>query len=500
MDPYTTFPIGIVANGSNFSNNGIDNTVNTDEISASVQLNSVDTDTAKSGASLQLNAVLHVITTNETIDYWTQNVLQIYNTDYKTAGFVDNIWKTTSSNEPMVECVKIPFSNHTICKKEQFYYRGTSPFDYQLPFSTVLVMIEKVIPQKGIQVEFMHIEHGNTKIYDQRMLTIPNIVSASFLTTSDKTMANHLLYDAEFVWGGKSNGEIANFTSMDSILNLQYHDIDSNSWKPFPSYFTHGFDTGETAQNIYSTIEMNFPGYARISLGNDPSQNNPSTSIIISNEPQTSQSTINTHTTSQPICFLNGAITDCSIAQSTPQTKCTVIDTKRSTVIGCSTSQSSPQTTSQPTMATILHASVFQVQDPNSQKTFGVRYTINGGTIKYMTIDPQSLTLIVTVDSTNDGSITLQIPRSLMDSKTNSGQDDSFISLIDGAKVKPQGHGSNSPFRTITLPFREGDSKISIVGTQAIPEFGSIIGMIIVISVIVSLVLSRRFLQNLRFT
>src|SRR5487761_1334989 len=98
-----------------------------------------------------------------------------------------------------------------------------------------------------------------------------------------------------------------------------------------------------------------------------------------------------------------------------------------------------PNVTAQTTFAfqstpTII-SNVFQLKAPNSQQTFNVNYTINGGTINTMTIDAQSLSVIVSVNSTSDGTVTLQLPRSLIDAKTSSGQDDTFIILIDGAEV-----------------------------------------------------------------
>ena len=129
-------------------------------------------------------------------------------------------------------------------------------------------------------------------------------------------------------------------------------------------------------------------------------------------------------------------------------------------------------------------SNMFQVKDPNSQQTFDVNYTISGGTVKSMTIDVQSISLIVSVNSTNDGSITLQIPRTLVDAKTSAGQDDSFIILIDGAEVKSQSESSNTNYRTLTIPFLQGDQDIEIIGTQIIPEFGPIAALVLVIAIV----------------
>ena len=139
----------------------------------------------------------------------------------------------------------------------------------------------------------------------------------------------------------------------------------------------------------------------------------------------------------------------------------------------------------------------FIVKDPSSQQTFSVNYTISGGMVKDMTIDPQSISLIVSLNSTSDGTITLQIPRSLIDAKTSNGQDDSFIVLIDGAEVKPSGEETNNIFRTLTIPFLQGDQDIEIIGTQIVPEFGTIAALVLAIAIISIIAVSAK--TGLRF-
>ena len=144
-------------------------------------------------------------------------------------------------------------------------------------------------------------------------------------------------------------------------------------------------------------------------------------------------------------------------------------------------------------------SSVYQVQDPNSQQTFGVNYTMtgNGNGVNKITIDPQSISLIVSINSTSDGSITLQIPRALIDAKTSSGQDDTFIILIDGAEVKPQSESANGAYRTLTISFLQGDHDIEIIGTQIVPEFGPIAALVLAIAIISIIAVSAR--TGLRF-
>ena len=142
-------------------------------------------------------------------------------------------------------------------------------------------------------------------------------------------------------------------------------------------------------------------------------------------------------------------------------------------------------------------SNIFQVKDPNSQQIFSVNYTITGGSVKDMTIDSQSISLIVSVNSTDDGTITLHMPRTLIDAKTSSGQDDSFIILIDGAEVKPQSESSDSNYRILTIKFLQGDQDIEIIGTQIVPEFGPIATMVLAIAIVSIIAFSAK--TGLRF-
>jgi len=138
-------------------------------------------------------------------------------------------------------------------------------------------------------------------------------------------------------------------------------------------------------------------------------------------------------------------------------------------------------------------SNVFSFKEPNSQQTCNLNYTMNGGTVKTVTIDTRISTLHLYVNSISDGGITVQIPRTLIDAKTTSGQDDTFIILIDGAEVKPQGETADNNFRNLTIPLLKGSKDIEIIGTQTIPEFSSLAGMIMAISIIGVIAVSRRF-------
>jgi predicted secreted protein with PEFG-CTERM motif len=133
---------------------------------------------------------------------------------------------------------------------------------------------------------------------------------------------------------------------------------------------------------------------------------------------------------------------------------------------------------------------IFEV-DADDQGTFDVEYSIRGGTVKDMIIDFDGLSLIITIESTNDGILTLKMPRELIDAKTAGGEDDEFIVLINGAQIDFEEEKTSSD-RTITINFLEGDSEIEIIGTYVAPEFGAIAALVLAVAIISIIALSAK--------
>jgi len=109
----------------------------------------------------------------------------------------------------------------------------------------------------------------------------------------------------------------------------------------------------------------------------------------------------------------------------------------------------------------------FEVDKPGDIGTFDVVYVIRGGTVKDIIVNEKFLELVVLIETETSGAITLDLPRSAIDAKTNDGKDDVFIILIDGMQA-PYREESDSAFRTITIVFEEGDSDIEIIGTNVL--------------------------------
>ncbi|WP_100182550.1 PEFG-CTERM sorting domain-containing protein [Candidatus Nitrosotenuis aquarius] len=129
-----------------------------------------------------------------------------------------------------------------------------------------------------------------------------------------------------------------------------------------------------------------------------------------------------------------------------------------------------------------------------------VGYKIKGGKILSITPDVQAKSLIVEIETTSDGEVTLIIPRGILDARLGpdgmSGEDDSFFVLVDGAEVDFE-ETTTSEDRTLTIEFEDGNTQIEIIGTFVIPEFGTIAVIILAVAIVSIVAISRSRLSIL---
>lgn len=147
-----------------------------------------------------------------------------------------------------------------------------------------------------------------------------------------------------------------------------------------------------------------------------------------------------------------------------------------------------------PESESVVTTTNFEV-DAGSHGTFDVEYTIKGGTVENMVVDSDMFALIVQVDSTDEGVVTLDLPREFIGAEKQDGKDDTFIILIDGVEVAYQESVVLSDSRVITINFEQGDSDIEIIGTYIVPEFGAIVMMILLVGIMATVVLTRSKFQ-----
>jgi len=122
---------------------------------------------------------------------------------------------------------------------------------------------------------------------------------------------------------------------------------------------------------------------------------------------------------------------------------------------------------------------------------FQVGYEITGGTVDGIQEDFESHSLIISITATDDGTLTIILPRAVIDTKLN-GDDDVFFVLIDGEEVDADEIETTDSHRTLRIDFPVGSEEIEIIGTVVIPEFGTIALMILAVAIISIIAVSAK--------
>ena len=107
---------------------------------------------------------------------------------------------------------------------------------------------------------------------------------------------------------------------------------------------------------------------------------------------------------------------------------------------------------------------------------------ISGGKVSRMIADGNTKSVIIELNSTEQGHITITLPRDVIDSKSGSNDDDFFV-LVDGEETNFNETKTSSD-RTVSVDFPAGAEEIEIIGTFAVPEFATISVIIFSIAII----------------
>ncbi len=128
--------------------------------------------------------------------------------------------------------------------------------------------------------------------------------------------------------------------------------------------------------------------------------------------------------------------------------------------------------------------------------TFPITYNLNGQITK-ITINEEENSLSIYLDNVLEDKFTLRIPRELVDATNNN-----FLVMVTASPEKLTEYeiiSSNEEFFTIQLTVPDSTSKVTIIGTRVIPEFGGIAMMILGIAIISIVGLTAKTKMFVRF-
>jgi predicted secreted protein with PEFG-CTERM motif len=127
-------------------------------------------------------------------------------------------------------------------------------------------------------------------------------------------------------------------------------------------------------------------------------------------------------------------------------------------------------------------------------QAFPIEYMIDGGSVENMTISSQNSTLGVSINSTDDGTLVIRLPRNVIDSKTGEGADTTFDAIIDNAEYVEPGENETTAedIRTLSIGFPSGSETIDIIGTVVIPEFSTIAVVVLAVAIVGIIIATAR--------
>ena len=152
---------------------------------------------------------------------------------------------------------------------------------------------------------------------------------------------------------------------------------------------------------------------------------------------------------------------------------------------GTATIGTTPSTTVPPT-AKPADTLVFDLEGT------GINYKITGGSIKSIYPDLDSNSLIIEIEATDDGMLTISLPKAVIDSDVEGRFNGDFFVLVDNEEREYDETETTDTYRTLSIEFFAGSEEIEIFGTRVIPEFGVLAIMILAVSLVSIIAITSR--------
>jgi len=161
-----------------------------------------------------------------------------------------------------------------------------------------------------------------------------------------------------------------------------------------------------------------------------------------------------------------------------------------------------PSTANKPTR-TVTVENNFTASLKIGNKIYPINYQLSGTGNKIISVilEKDNSTLLANISSPSNGKLTIQLPRSIIDSKKQgTNLDESYVVLVDGKYAGFDQIKNNTQVRTLAIDLGGGSTNIEILGTHAVPEFGTAASTALLSIAIVGIVIMTRakFIPKIR--
>jgi outer membrane protein assembly factor BamB len=109
---------------------------------------------------------------------------------------------------------------------------------------------------------------------------------------------------------------------------------------------------------------------------------------------------------------------------------------------------------------------MYRLEVDGSDTSYPITYRIEGGNVTGMSIDEENKSLDIVISATQDGTLTVRLPRSVIDAFESSYQ-----VYVDGQAADFQETEADEGFRTLAIPFSGSAEQVQVTGTYIVPEF-----------------------------
>lgn len=138
--------------------------------------------------------------------------------------------------------------------------------------------------------------------------------------------------------------------------------------------------------------------------------------------------------------------------------------------------------TAEATTTSMPEPELISEKPAESQVEVSLNHDISGGQVTGIIADGNAKSVIISLNANDDGEITVTLPRDVIDAKMGD-EDDAFFVLVDNEEVDFE-ETTTATDRTVTVQFPAGAETIEIIGTFAVPEFGTIAIIVLGIAIV----------------
>ena len=138
---------------------------------------------------------------------------------------------------------------------------------------------------------------------------------------------------------------------------------------------------------------------------------------------------------------------------------------------------------------------VYMLKVPDDESvSYPIPYFVDGGQVNDMSINKETKTLKIAINpSKEDGSLEIDLPRNVIDAF-----DKDYQVLINGKQAQYQEiESEDSSTRSLSIPFKQDSSEITISGTYIVPEF-SIVGPLLFAVVMLAVLATSMVMMRAR--